>query len=108
EDERLAALRILPRWKDAEAARAVASRVGRPSTETTRARDALLELGGREAEAAVIPLLRNEDQNVRLTAIDVLGHERVGGREAVKALYTLARDTENPRVPWLNDNATRL
>jgi hypothetical protein len=91
--ERMMALRLLPRWKDPEVARAVASRIGRPSYETTFARDALLEIGGPAAEQATIPLLRSEEQNTRLTAIDIL--EKVGGPDAVEALKDLAATTDD-------------
>jgi HEAT repeat protein len=97
QEERMMALRLLPRWKDPEVARAVASRIGRPSYETTFARDALLEIGGPAAEQAAIPLLRSEEQNTRLTAIDIL--EKVGGADAVEALKDLAGTTD--------DSATR-
>ncbi|MDB5308855.1 MAG: hypothetical protein JWO38_3057 [Gemmataceae bacterium] len=95
-EERLMALRLLPRWKDEYVARALAERVGRPGRETTSAQDALVELGGPVAERAVIPLLRNEEQGIRLTAIDILGNEKVGGSEAVAALLEVARTTNDP------------
>ena len=100
QDERTVALRLLPRWKDAEVARAVASRIGRPGTETTYARDALLEIGGPAAEQATIPLLRSDDQGTRLTAMDVLG--KVGGADAVAALTELAASD-----PTVRDRATQ-
>lgn len=88
QDERRAALKLLPRWKDPEVARAVAARIGRPGTETTLATESLLEIGGPPAEQAAIPLLRAEDAGTRLTAIDVL--EKVGGADALAVLTELA------------------
>jgi hypothetical protein len=95
QDERRAALRLLPRWKDPEVARAVAARIGRPSTETTLATEALLEIGGSAAEQAAIPLLRSEDQGTRLTAIDIL--EKVGGPDAAAVLTELG-NSDDPAV----------
>jgi hypothetical protein len=95
QDERRAALRLLPRWKDPEVARAVAARIGRPSTETTLATEALLEIGGSAAEQAAIPLLRAEDQGTRLTAIDIL--EKVGGPDAAAVLTELG-NSDDPAV----------
>lgn len=90
-EERLTALRLLPRWKDKGIARRIAERIGRPGTETTAAHDALIELGGPNAEEAAIALLWKEDQGVRLTAIEILGDERVGGPDAVAAQQDVAR-----------------
>jgi hypothetical protein len=95
QDERRAALRLLPRWKDPEVARAVAARIGRPGTETTLAVEALLEIGGPAAEQAAIPLLRAEDQGTRLTAIDIL--EKVGGPDAA-AVLTEMGNSDDPAV----------
>jgi hypothetical protein len=95
QDERRAALRLLPRWKDPEVARAVAARIGRPSTETTLAVEALLEIGGPSAEQAAIPLLRVEEQGTRLTAIDIL--EKVGGPDAAAVLTELG-NSDDPTV----------
>ena len=87
-DERMMGIRLLPKWKDSPAASAVASavasRLGRPSSETNAARDALIEIGGTAAEQAVIPVLEAEEQQTRSVAIDVL--DKVGGPVAVDAL----------------------
>ena len=96
QDERIMALRLLPQWKDDEVARAIAARIGRPNIESSRAREALERIGGSAAERAVIPLLRSDDQSLRLTGIDILGHEKVGGPAAVTALKELAAATDDP------------
>jgi hypothetical protein len=95
-EERLTALRLLPRWKDQFVARRIAERIGRPGTETTAAEDALIKLGGPHAEEAAIALLWNEDQGTRLTAIEILGNERVGGPAAVAALQGVAHRSPDP------------
>jgi hypothetical protein len=95
-EERLTALRLLPRWKDESVARRIAERIGRGGMETTAAQDALAALGGPLAERAAIPLLRKDDQGVRLTAIEILGNDNVGGPEAVAALREVARTSPDP------------
>jgi hypothetical protein len=95
-EERLTALRLLPRWKDQLVARRIAERIGRSGTETATAEEALIELGGPHAEEAAIALLWNEDQGVRLTAIAILGDARVGGPAAVAALQDVARRSPDP------------
>jgi len=93
QDERLMALRLLPRWKDEDVARRIAEMIGRANHESNAAQQALVTLGGGVAERAAIPLLRRDDQTVRLAGIDILGDERVGGKEAVVALREVARTT---------------
>jgi hypothetical protein len=95
-EERLTALRLLPRWKDKSVARRIAERIGRPGVETAAAENALIEFGGPVAEEAAIALLWKDDQGVRLTAIDILGNERVGGPAAVAALQDVARRSPDP------------
>ena len=83
-DERRMALRVLPRWKDEDVARRMAEMItSRGDVESSDAADALITLGGPVAECAAIPLLRKDEQNIRLKAIEVLGDERVGGADAV-------------------------
>jgi len=97
QEERLMALRLLPRWKDDRVAQAIASRIGRSGTETSVAQDALIELGGPLAERATIPLLQDSrEQGVRLTAIEILGHEKVGGPEAVARLIEVSKTSADP------------
>jgi hypothetical protein len=100
-DEREMALKVLPRWKDEDVARRVAEMIGRPGKESSLATDALITLGGSVAERAAISLLRRDDQNVRLAAIEILGNEKVGGRDAVAALREVARIAADPgtRLP---------
>ena len=89
-DERIAALRLLGRWKDPEVARAVADRVGRLSdTETSVAVETLAEIG-QPAERAIFPLLRSKEQSTRLVALDVLARDGVGGADSVAELKALA------------------
>jgi hypothetical protein len=95
-DEREMALKVLPRWKDEDVARRMAEMIGRPGKETSLATDALITLGGPVAERAAISLLRRDDQNVRLAAIEILGNEKVGGRDAVAALREMARVSADP------------
>jgi HEAT repeat protein len=90
-EEREAALRLLPRWKDPDVARALALRVGRPDgNESTLAIKGLLEIGGPIAEQALIGRLEADDQNTRLLVIDLLANENLGGLAALKALRQLA------------------
>jgi hypothetical protein len=100
-EERLMALRLLPRWKDEDVARRIAEMIGRAGTETSAAQDALITLGGSVAERATIPLLRKDDQGIRLTAIEILGNEKVGGADAIAALKEVVRITPDPgtRLP---------
>lgn len=94
EDERIRALFLLPRWKDADCARAVQSLIGRPSRQTNQAKAALEEIGGPAAEQAAIALLkRAEDQATRLIAINVL--EKVGGPTAVEELTRYAQVSDD-------------
>jgi hypothetical protein len=95
-EERLTALRLLPKWKDESVARRIAERIGRAGTESTAAQDALVALGGPLAERAAIPLLRKDDQGVRLTAIEILGNDNVGGPAALAALREAARTSPDP------------
>jgi hypothetical protein len=95
-EERKMALRLLPRWKDEDVARRIAEMIGRAGTETSAAQDALITIGGPIAERAVIPLLRKDDQSIRLTAIDILGNDKVGGADAVAALKEVARTSPDP------------
>ncbi len=95
-EERLMALRLLPRWKDEFVAGRIAELIGRAGTETSAAQDALVTLGGQFAERAAIPLLRKDDQGIRLTGIEILGHEKVGGADAVAALKEVARTSPDP------------
>ena len=95
-DERLMALQLLPRWKDEFVAGRIAELIGRAGTETSAAQDALVALGGPFAERAAIPLLRKDDQGIRLTAIEILGNERIGGMDAVAALKEVARTSPDP------------
>jgi hypothetical protein len=95
-DERTMALQLLPRWKDEDVARRIAEMIGRPGTETSRAQEALITLGGPVAERAAIALLRKDDQNIRLTAIDILGNEKIGGHDAIAALREIARTSPDP------------
>jgi len=100
-EERLMALKLLPGWKDEDVARRIAEMIGRAGTETSAAQDALVTLGGTVAERAAIPLLKRDDQGIRLAAIEILGHEKVGGADAVAALKEIARISPDPgtRLP---------
>lgn len=102
-DERMMALKLLVKWKDAEVARAVAERVGSLSdTETQAARDTLEKIGA-PAERAVFPLLRAKEQSTRLIAIEILASDTVGGPDSVAELRTLADlpdPTGHPADPW--------
>ncbi len=93
QEERIRALRLLPRWKDAESARAVQSLLGRAGPETNQARESLEEIGGAPAEQAALALLKRDDLATRLIAIGVL--EKVGGAEAAKELHTYAMATDD-------------
>jgi hypothetical protein len=91
-EERREAIKLLPRWRDPEVARAIASRIGY-SNETTYAKAALIELGGPVAEQAVIPLLLDpeKDKVVRLNALDLLAEKRICGEAAMKTLRDVVR-----------------
>lgn len=97
EDERVRALRLLPRWKDAESARAVQSLIGRAGRQSNQAKASLEEIGGAPAEQAALALLkRADDQATRLTAIGIL--EKVGGATAADELGRYAMATDDPPV----------
>lgn len=97
EDERMRALRLLPRWKDADAARAVQALIGRPGIQTNQARVSLEEIGGPAAEQAALALLKRADgQSVQLLAIEVL--RKVGGPSAADELGRYAMATDDPAV----------
>ncbi len=96
EEEKLAALKLLPQWKGTDAAgtmaQAVAALIVRPGLVTNRASAALEEIGGPAAEQAALSLLtRADEQTTRLIALNVL--EKVGGEEAVNALRGYAGTT---------------
>lgn len=94
EDERIRALFLLPRWKDADCARAVQSLIGRPSRQTNQAKASLEEIGGPAAEQAALALLkRAEDQATRLIAINIL--EKVGGPAAADELTRYAQVSDD-------------
>lgn len=94
EDERIRALFLLPRWKDADCARAVQSLIGRPSRQTNQAKASLEEIGGPAAEQAALALLkRAEDQATRLIAINIL--EKVGGAPAADELTRYAQASDD-------------
>lgn len=95
-DDRLAALRLLPRWKDDDAARAAAGRVGTGGRDAAAARAVLVEIGGPVAERAVLPLLKADDQRVRLAAIDLLADPKVGGPAAAAELKAVAEESPDP------------
>lgn len=94
-DDRMTALRLLPHWKDADAARAAQSLIGRPGAETNQARASLEEIGGEAAELAAEALLnRASDQGARLTGLAVM--EKVAGparAEWLRAYALAAEDT---------------
>ena len=90
-EERSAALRLLPRWKaNPEVARAIATLLGPDAKQTQMAMEALIAIGGSQAEEAVLPVLfrEREDQFTRLQAIEILGI--VGGPEALAKLRKLS------------------
>lgn len=94
EDERVRALFLLPRWKDAETARAAQSLISRPGRQTNQAKKSLEEIGGTHAETAAIALLkRADDLTVRLVAIDVL--VKVGSTAAADELERFALTTDD-------------
>jgi len=89
EEEKLMALRLLPQWKDTEAAPAIAQAIAalivRPGLVTNRAIAALEEVGGPAAEAATLGLLtRSDEQAARVLALNIL--EKVGGERAITVL----------------------
>ncbi len=93
--ERKRALTLAARWPDDEVAKAVADRLT-DRQEGHAAQTALLEIGGRPAEGAVLPLLKSEDSSVRMMAMDLL--EKVGGRRTVDALTELGKSDPNDGV----------
>ncbi len=99
QEERMCALLLLPRWKDADSARAVQSRIGTAGSETNRAKASLIEIGGPPAEETALALLKRadaNDQTTRTCAIDIL--EQVGGAKAADELRTHAMATEHQTV----------
>src|SRR5262249_23214133 len=93
QDEREGALRLLPRWKDPEVARALAGQIGRSTRETDLAMTGLTEIGGPLAEEALIPRLEADDQGTRLRVITLLASDNIGGPLALQKLRELA---DNP------------
>jgi hypothetical protein len=94
QEERMAALQLLPQWKGSgssqELARAVAALIGRPGVESNKAEAALVEIGGVAAEQAAIGILtsRSEDLTVKLVILSIL--RRIGGRDSVSTLRSMA------------------
>jgi hypothetical protein len=101
QEERLMAIRLLPQWKNTDAApevaRAIAALIGRPGVETNRARAALEEIGGIAAErAARALLLRAEDRQAKLLALNIL--EKVGGEDSIRELRSYANTSLDQAV----------
>ncbi len=101
EEERLAALDLLPQWKNTDSApavaRAIAVLITRPGYLTIRAAMALEQIGGTAAETAAIDLLfRARERFPQLVALDIL--ERVGGDTAIKALEGHANATHDQAI----------
>ncbi|MBM3981179.1 MAG: hypothetical protein FJ304_13000 [Planctomycetes bacterium] len=96
-DDRLAALRLLPNWKDADSARAAQSLITRPGAETNQARAAVEEIGGEAAELAAETLLnRADDQAMRLTGLSIM--EKVAGPGRVAWLRSYAQASSDSAV----------
>lgn len=78
QDERVAALQLLPQWKgDDNVALAIGSRIGRPGVETDTAVKSLIAVGGRSAEQTAVSILWDDrrtesDRDRRLSAISIL------------------------------------
>lgn len=117
-DERREAIRLLPRWRDADVARVLASRLGNRD-ESTLAKNALIDLGGSLAVQALIPILRNKDNDkvVQLAALDLLAHPRIGDDEAIAFLrsekdkftdQTLSRQAEQKILEIQNNQRQKL
>lgn len=86
-DERREAIKLLPRWRDADVARVLASRLGNRE-ESYDAKNALIDLGGPLAVQALIPLLRDKqkDKVLHLVALDLLAHPRIADEQALAFL----------------------
>jgi hypothetical protein len=96
-DERARALVLLPRWKDASAARAVQSLIGAPGLETEQAKKSLCEIGGEPAEQAALSLLRQtNDPRKQVIALEIL--EQFGRDAVIDELTQVAGATEHPSV----------
>jgi hypothetical protein len=101
QEERMAAIQLLPQWKNTDkapvVAQAIASRIGRPGIESNRAEAALVEIDGVPAELAALGLLlRSEDQTTRLLVLSIL--DKVGGNESIAALRSYADQSLDPAV----------
>ncbi len=107
QEERKAAIHLLPRWRDAESARAIAGQLGRSSGETTAATESLREIGGTLAEEALIPQLEAEDAKVRMLAMDLLASPGIGGPTALARLRLLATNPPANSKAF-EDSTTRL
>jgi hypothetical protein len=95
QEERLMAIKLLPRWKGTPYALTIADAIAPllsrsdPGVESDRAEAALVEIGGVAAERAVLGvLLRTDNPRLRLITLSIL--ERVGGAETVTALRSYA------------------
>jgi hypothetical protein len=93
QEERMMAIQLLPQWKNTteaqQVASAIASLIGRPGLESTRAEAALVEVGGVVAERAALGLLlRSEDQTTRFMVLSIL--DKVGGNESITSLRSYA------------------
>ena len=107
QDEREAALRLLPRWKDAEVARAIAGHIGRAGgNETALAIKGVQEIGGTLAEDALIARLEADDQGTRLQIIKLLTWPGIGGPAARAKLRQLAENPP-PTSRAFDDKTTR-
>ena len=85
--ERRSAMALAARWRDPEMAAAVAARLT-DRQEQNAAQEVLAAMGGPAAEAALLPLLKADDQLFVLFILDLV--EKIGGPKTLDALNELS------------------
>ena len=99
--ERKNALKLAAQWPDLEMARAVAGRLSNRSEET-QAKDLLLQMPPSTVEAAVLPLLKSDDQIFVLTIAELL--VKIGAEDSIQVLTAMSKTFPNPTI---RDEMTR-
>ncbi len=94
-DRRLG-LALAGRWADPEVAAAVAARLN-DRMDAAAAQKALRQIGGRPAEAVLLPLLKTEDRGAALLVVMEL-LEAVGGPDALAGLRQVEKTATSPNV----------
>ena len=99
--ERKNALKLAAQWPDLEMARAVANRLSNRAEET-QAKEMLLLMPPSTVEAALLPLLKSDDQIFVLTVADLV--EKIGAEDSIRVLTAMGKTFPNTTI---RDEMTR-